>query len=279
MIFFSSKTRTATGIACVIAYAGLSLGLPVVMGQDEAVPILIITPDIGLPMLVGDSYCSYSPDLGCYIDGHPECCGNDAIECPDEPPECEVDFSILGASYCTHSPNTNCYEGGWPKCCGNDAIKCPKTPPPCETGCKTLAEIVCEAPDLSELCKLVVRAGLADALSGGTWTVFAPRNGGFDDLDNIKKFSKDRLKRLLLFHVVPNEELYASDLKCHAPDNLITMANGFDSRTRCKKGVPTFQKGRDNSDNSPPIIVKDDIEACNGVAHVLSEVLLYKEYD
>eukprot|EP00751_Fragilariopsis_kerguelensis_P001226 CAMPEP_0170815428 /NCGR_PEP_ID=MMETSP0733-20121128/38474_1 /TAXON_ID=186038 /ORGANISM="Fragilariopsis kerguelensis, Strain L26-C5" /LENGTH=57 /DNA_ID=CAMNT_0011174027 /DNA_START=618 /DNA_END=791 /DNA_ORIENTATION=+ len=57
------------------------------------------------------------------------------------------------------------------------------------------------------------------------------------------------------------------------------MSNNFDSRTRCKDGIPTYQQGRKNNNESPPIIVQDDIEACNGVAHVLSEVMLYKDYD
>jgi len=154
----------------------------------------------------------------------------------------------------------------------------PKDPVPThpEPPCETIAEMVCgPSSDLSELCDLVQRAGLADDLSKGSWTVFAPMNGAFEDVEN---FSKDMLKRLLLFHVVAGEELYSSNLKCKSPQNLITMANGFDSRTLCNNGRPTYIKGRSNSNTNPPIIVEANLDACNGVVHVISDVMLYKEY-
>ena len=46
MIFFSSKTMTATGIAGVVASAGLSLWMPVTMGQEVTVifPINVQVP-------------------------------------------------------------------------------------------------------------------------------------------------------------------------------------------------------------------------------------------
>jgi len=236
---------------------------------------------VGIPVLWG-SYCTHTPDPSCYTNGYPECCSSDEVECPDEPGPCDVDESespIFGSSYCTYSPDKSCYSSGWPVCCGDESIDCPKEKPACDAECETLAEIVCEISlNLSELCGLVLRAGLGDALSSGSWTIFAPKNGGFDDLD-IQNFSKDKLRRLVLFHLVADEELYSSDLKCTSPDNLITMANGFDSRTLCISGTPTFQKGRENSSKDPPIIVQEDVEACNGVLHVLSDVMIFKEYD
>ncbi len=51
------------------------------------------------------------------------------------------------------------------------------------------------------------------------------------------------------------------------------MTNGKDSRTICKDGT-TYQKGGGNSDDAKPEIISADIEACNGVIHVVSEVML-----
>jgi len=189
----------------------------------------------------------------------------------------EPEPPLFGSSYCTYAPDTSCYSSGWPACCGDDSIHCPDMQPDCEVkSCETIAEMVCgPSSDLSELCDLVQRAGLADDLSEGSWTVFAPMNGAFEDVEN---FSKDTLKRLLLFHVVAGDELYSSNLKCKSPQNLITMANGFDSRTLCNNGRPTYIKGRSNSNTNPPIIVEANLDACNGVVHVISDVMLYKEY-
>lgn len=227
----------------------------------------------------GDDYCSIESDKACYALGWPTCClTKDGIPCPDEKPSCDKD-SLPGSSYCTHSPDETCYASGWPACCGDDSVTCPEEKPPCDDKCDSLAKIVCEkSQNLSDLCDLVKKAGLAEPLSDGSWTVFAPQNGAFDGLD-VDGWSNDRLKRFLLFHVVANEEIYSSDLKCVSPDNLVTMANGKDSRTLCRSGVPTYQKGKENSDGDLPKIVQADIAACNGVAHVLDEVMLYQDYN
>ena len=52
------------------------------------------------------------------------------------------------------------------------------------------------------------------------------------------------------------------------------MGNGKDTRTRCVGGIPTFQKGIANSNSDLPEFVLVDVEACNGVVHIINEVLL-----
>lgn len=51
------------------------------------------------------------------------------------------------------------------------------------------------------------------------------------------------------------------------------MTNGKDSRTICEGGA-TYQKGEENSEDERPRIISQDIEACNGVIHIISEVML-----
>lgn len=74
-----------------------------------------------------------------------------------------------------------------------------------------LADIACSTPDFSTLCSLIVDAGLEEDLSEGMWTVFAPNNEAFDnvDLDDI-----DDIADVLLFHTIANDKLYADDLEC-----------------------------------------------------------------
>lgn len=51
------------------------------------------------------------------------------------------------------------------------------------------------------------------------------------------------------------------------------MANGKISRTICA-GVDIFQKGAGNPRDTMPQIVETDIEACNGVVHVVNQAML-----
>ena len=39
--------------------------------------------------VVGASYCTYSPNYGCYVSGWPSCCANPTT-CPEEQPPCET---------------------------------------------------------------------------------------------------------------------------------------------------------------------------------------------
>jgi hypothetical protein len=51
------------------------------------------------------------------------------------------------------------------------------------------------------------------------------------------------------------------------------MTNGEDSRTVCK-GDAIYQKGGGNTDDALPQIISADIVACNGVVHVVDNVML-----
>jgi uncharacterized surface protein with fasciclin (FAS1) repeats len=136
-------------------------------------------------------------------------------------------------------------------------------PAPAPEDCQTIAEIACGVDDFSTLCAAVTQAGLADALSEGEWTVFAPLNSAFaelgDTLDAVLG-DLDLLTSILLFHAV-DKPVFAEDLRCA---HLIHMANGDDSRTVCHDNGNIFQKGAGNPRNNMPKIVDADIGACNG---------------
>jgi uncharacterized surface protein with fasciclin (FAS1) repeats len=132
-------------------------------------------------------------------------------------------------------------------------------------------------------------AGLSNALTTGTWTLFAPNNNAFLHLPphyvETLNSDGDVLTQLLLFHAVAEQALYKDDLPCVAGHNLIEMANGKDSRTLCddiRPGVPVpkYQKGKFNPrGEAAPEVVTFDMEACNGVVHELDAVLLFKDIE
>lgn len=143
-----------------------------------------------------------------------------------------------------------------------------------------IAEIACSLPDFSTLCTALKLTGLDATLEDGLWTVFAPTEDAFNALppdvlagllDDV-----DALTDVLLFHAVPGQAITSRDLLCGIvpDDNLITMANGKDSRTVCKEGVPTYQKGAGNGEDNLPAIIGPDNFACNGVIHIVDNVLL-----
>ena len=119
----------------------------------------------------------------------------------------------------------------------------------------------------------VKAAGLDGTLdTGGPFTVFAPTDDAFGNLpagtvegllDDL-----DALTDILLFHVVEGR-VFANDLSC---GTRVKMVNGDFSLTKCVHGN-VFQRGPGNTQLKPKI-VDVDIEACNGVVHVVNNVLL-----
>ena len=131
----------------------------------------------------------------------------------------------------------------------------------------------------SILCNGLQRTGVKRTLSTGTWTIFAPTNEAFLKLPpaDVEILSNDlvALTDLIIFHLVAQEKLYKDDLPCEAGNNLITMANGKDSRTLCENFIPTYQKGKHNPDSDLPVFVSFDTVACNGVVHGLDSMMFY----
>ncbi|MGW8318736.1 MAG: fasciclin domain-containing protein, partial [Candidatus Promineifilaceae bacterium] len=71
----------------------------------------------------------------------------------------------------------------------------------------TIVEIAVDDGRFTTLVAAVVAADLADTLSGGEWTVFAPTDAAFAKLglnaDNVAEaFSKEELTDILLYHAL-----------------------------------------------------------------------------
>jgi uncharacterized surface protein with fasciclin (FAS1) repeats len=138
---------------------------------------------------------------------------------------------------------------------------------PMMSGQPDIVDIAAANPEFSTLVAAVTAAGLADTLKGpGPFTVFAPTNAAFAKLpagtveDLLKPENKDKLVAILTYHVVPGKVL-STDL-----------SEGLSAAT--VQGSPvTFTLAGGAKVNGVTISAVD-IQASNGVIHVIDSVLL-----
>jgi uncharacterized surface protein with fasciclin (FAS1) repeats len=140
------------------------------------------------------------------------------------------------------------------------ASGCATTPPP-----TSVADTIARTPQLSTLAKLVSDAGLADTLRGpGPFTVFAPTDEAFKSVPAATLTAlgndKERLKAVLMYHVVPAKVL-AADVK-NGPAKTAQGANVALAR------AGTFITVDD------AVVTSADIAATNGVVQVVDRVLM-----
>lgn len=139
---------------------------------------------------------------------------------------------------------------------------------PATTETNTITDIVVNNPNFSMLRTAVVKAGLAETLSGnGPFTVFAPDNDAFAAAGIttavIESLSVEALTNILLYHTL-GAKVEAANVPA-GPNAAVEMLNGESIfLTRNSSGV--FANG---------IQVKQaDVQADNGVIHVISNVLM-----
>jgi transforming growth factor-beta-induced protein len=133
---------------------------------------------------------------------------------------------------------------------------------------KTIVETAVAAGSFTTLVSLVQSAGLADALSGpGPFTVFAPTDEAFAKVPKatLAALAADpaKLRAVLLYHVVPGA----------VPSSAITgptaakTLNGANLQLRRAGGMVMADNAR---------VVAADVQASNGVIHVIDTVLIPK---
>ena len=124
------------------------------------------------------------------------------------------------------------------------------------------------AGQFETLVAAVQAAGLVEVLKGdGPFTVFAPTDEAFAALpagtvDNLlKPENKDQLAAVLTYHVVPGK-IMSADIAGKTAE--VTTVQGSDLSVNATDGVMV--------DNAT--VVAADIEADNGVIHVIDQVVL-----
>ena len=132
----------------------------------------------------------------------------------------------------------------------------------------TVVDIVVGSDDHTTLTAAVVAAGLADALSGeGPFTVFAPTDAAFDALPDgtVEALLEDPagdLTNILMYHVVGAKAM-SGDLS--DGDEFETLFEGNNITVSISNGNVFINDAQ---------VTVADIEAENGVVHVIDAVLL-----
>ncbi|MEM8743672.1 MAG: fasciclin domain-containing protein [Pseudomonadota bacterium] len=134
-------------------------------------------------------------------------------------------------------------------------------------GAKDIVDTAVSADDFNTLVAAVQAAGLVETLKGdGPFTVFAPTDAAFAALPEgtvetlLKPENKDQLIAILTYHVVPGKVM-STDL---SDDMTAATVQGGDVTIDLDNGVMV-------NDAS---VVQADIEAGNGVIHVIDKVIL-----
>ena len=125
-----------------------------------------------------------------------------------------------------------------------------------------------ETGEFSHLIAAVQRAGLVDTLNGNRqFTVFAPTDAAFDALfaklgvSGVDDIPVATLRAVLLHHVAPGERFSADVLA----STRIRMLDKSFTHPAIVNGVPTIDGAT---------IVIPDVNASNGVIHVIDRVLM-----
>lgn len=126
---------------------------------------------------------------------------------------------------------------------------------------KSIVEIAVSNPDFSTLVSALTSADLVKTLQGdGPFTVFAPTNDAFAALDALPE--GDALKEVLLYHVIAGK-LTSDDL---AKKHSVKTQQGDDITIQVKDGKVIL--------NDAVTVTVANIEASNGIIHVINHVLI-----
>jgi uncharacterized surface protein with fasciclin (FAS1) repeats len=135
---------------------------------------------------------------------------------------------------------------------------------------KDIVDTAVAAGSFNTLAAALTAAGLVETLKGeGPFTVFAPTDAAFAALpagtveDLLKPENKDKLTAILTYHVVPGKVM-STDL-----------TEGMKAATVNGKEITITLEGGPKVNGA--VISGPDVEASNGVIHVIDSVILPPE--
>jgi transforming growth factor-beta-induced protein len=133
---------------------------------------------------------------------------------------------------------------------------------------KDIVDTAVSAKSFSTLVAAVKAAGLVDVLKGdGPFTVFAPSDEAFAKLpagtvaELLKPENKEKLTAVLTYHVVPGKVMASDVVNLKSAKTV----QGSEASVTVEGGSVMIDKAN---------VVATDIEATNGVIHVIDNVLL-----
>ena len=135
---------------------------------------------------------------------------------------------------------------------------------------KDIVDTAVEAGSFKTLAAALKAADLIDTLKGeGPFTVLAPTDEAFAKLPEgtvenlLKPENKDKLIAILKYHVIPGKSLAADVVKLDGQD--VKTVEGRMVKVAVKDGAVTINGAK---------VTKTDVEASNGVIHVIDTVIL-----
>ncbi|MCS7300352.1 MAG: fasciclin domain-containing protein [Fimbriimonadales bacterium] len=131
----------------------------------------------------------------------------------------------------------------------------------------TIVDIAVQSGKFNTLVQAVQAAGLVETLSGqGPFTVFAPTDEAFAQIpqETLQAVlaNKEQLTAILTYHVVPGK-LMAAD-----------VARSSQLQTVQGQSITVSTEGGVRVDDAN--VIQTDIEADNGVIHVIDKVIMPK---
>jgi uncharacterized surface protein with fasciclin (FAS1) repeats len=135
---------------------------------------------------------------------------------------------------------------------------------------KDIVDTAVGAGSFKTLAAALKAADLIDTLKGeGPFTVLAPTDEAFAKLPEgtveslLKPENKEKLVAILKYHVIPGKALAADVVKLDGQE--VKTVQGEKAKIAVKDGTVTVDGAK---------VIKTDIEATNGVIHVIDSVIL-----
>lgn len=137
---------------------------------------------------------------------------------------------------------------------------------------QTIAEIAAGDANFSTLVSALDRVGLTSVLNGsGSYTVFAPTNTAFQNAGiDLDQLTDDELTSVLLYHVIGGASIASTDLAEGQTYASTASTNGPNDAALSV----LIEKGTGVTVNGSASVTMADLEATNGVIHVVDGVLL-----
>ena len=154
------------------------------------------------------------------------------------------------------------------------AATTPAATTPAASESKDIVDTAVAAGDFTTLAAAVTAAGLVDTLKGpGPFTVFAPPDDAFDKLpegtdEELLKDPTGDLAEILKYHVVAGEVMAADVVKLDGQK--VKTVQGAELTVEVEGDTVSLTDVAGNSVN----VVTTDVDASNGVIHVIDGVLL-----
>merc|ERR1712238_144124 len=141
--------------------------------------------------------------------------------------------------------------------------------------CTSITDTVCAMEGVTVFCELLKNPnafGFED--ESEEFTLFVPTDAAFAEIaDAFETLSDAEAGRVIMFHMYSGMLLTSDKLAC---SEIITSMNEMSdaSRTKCKNDGKKYQNGNGNTKTgSMPEIDITDHMACNGVIHLLDDVM------